>query len=354
MLTAEQQELRSRGVTATDVVALAGLTRRRGPADVWMTKRRGADLEIPPVQPGEAGSIFDDEPSDAEDGDDIELGPTEVGHAIEQSLRDIYYLRTGRRMLRAWTWLRDWAVASPDGYVLREPVGFAEAEASVLRDPRYAERGGELKAVGARMCGDWPRVGVPAYVYAQCSWGMHVTGLDRWDVVAMLGGTRIRIVRLERDEAVIASLVEVADDFWRHHVLADVMPTDPGAAPESIKRACAATWQDNGAEIPAPAEAHAIAYELGAAKETERRAGERAEVLAGQLCVLLGPNRAMAGPWGRFSFYQRAGMPRWKVIASQIAEATNTNSLLSRLEAQVLAEPTRVPRFTPKKRSDDR
>lgn len=339
MLTQAQLDIRSRGITATDVVALAGLTARRGPADVWLTKWRGASLDIPPVQPGEERGIFDE--ADGEDAgeDDLELGPTEVGNAIEQSLRDVYRMRTGLVMYPAGTESLAWAVATPDGYVLRPDA--------------TRERGGELKAVGARMCADWPRVGVPAYVYAQCSWGMHVTGLDRWDVVAMLGGTRIRIVRLERDDAVIASLVEVAEAFWRKHVLADIMPTDPGAAPESIKRACAATWQDNGAEIAAPEDAHALARELSTAKDDEREAAARAEVLEGKLCALLGPNRSMAGPWGKFSFYQRIGSPRWKDIAAELATQIDDGAaLLSRLETTMRGASTRVPRFTPKKRTD--
>lgn len=58
----------------------------------------------------------------------------------------------------------------------------------------------------------------------QCQHYMAVTGYVRWHLAVLLGGQRLRLFTIERDEDLIASLVEFEANWWRDHIEAGIPP----------------------------------------------------------------------------------------------------------------------------------
>ncbi len=87
---------------------------------------------------------------------------------------------------------------------------------------------------------------VPVHHAAQCMWYLGVTGLPWCDVAALIGGQRLIIRRIERDEETIRAMLERAEKFWRDHVLARIPP------PPSNAREAEKVWpRDSGESLEA-------------------------------------------------------------------------------------------------------
>jgi putative phage-type endonuclease len=85
----------------------------------------------------------------------------------------------------------------------------------------------EVKNVGWRLADRWGEDGsdeVPDYYLCQCFHQLAVTGAGRVEVAALIGGADFRVYPIERDEAIIARIVEREAEFWERHVLAKVPP----------------------------------------------------------------------------------------------------------------------------------
>ena len=296
MLTAEQLELRTRGIGASEVGAICGVNPCRTASDVWLTKRRGKDLELPPlVGPTE------DVPG--------EVSPMTVGNVVESAIVELYRIATPEvTEIRECTTLvcqqTPWLMATPDRLVKLGPI----------------DRGLECKAVGRWMLGEWDAEdeGLPASVTCQCLTGMHVTGLSRWDV-AMLSGTDFRVLPVERDQEAIDSLVECADWFWREYVLGDKAP--PPGTGAAAKRLVAARFPECSGEIVDvgnDAEIKEQVIALLAAKNDAKEAEEREAMAKAWLVERAGSNKGLRGPWGSFQAPVKLGGPMWKDIAESL------------------------------------
>ena len=91
---------------------------------------------------------------------------------------------------------RPWCVGTPDGTTL---IGNVAAVA-------------ELKTVGVYAHRDWDDL-PPLRYQAQCQWYMHLTGLSAAVVVALVGGQRVGVYHLERDDTAIVALLDAGEQF---------------------------------------------------------------------------------------------------------------------------------------------
>lgn len=354
-LTPAQLEQRTRGIGASEIAAIADVHPFKYAANVWVTKRRGKDLERPPLIAGDVRMETEDPDDDLDD----ELPPTEVGNAIEYALRDIYNRRsTGLKMVPGTGTLVHpdvpWAMATPDGFVVRvdetllEGATFSRGgwlsrrEGADYLGPATIHRGGELKAVGTRMAHEW-RGGCPRHVFCQAQWGMYVTDLSRWDVVAFIGGTRFVIHRLERDDDTIQALHEAGERFWVDNVLGDTVPMNGSGA--SVRQAVSSRWAlENGDTIVAPAAAAPLATLAAELDEDIAKLADQRDKLYAKLCELLAESRSMTGPWGRFTHYSKEGPVLWKAIATELAAG---RPIPDEMYERNRGRATRVPLLTP-------
>ena len=104
----------------------------------------------------------------------------------------------------------------------------------------------ECKTAGINGARLW-KEGVPEYVQLQVMHQLAVTGKQAADVAVLLGGQMLEIHRIERDEQMIARLIELERKFW-HYVETDTPPPADGTASAESALRCLYP-EDNGQVI---------------------------------------------------------------------------------------------------------
>lgn len=191
---------RRRGVGASDVAAILGISPWASPWSVWADK---CGL-LPPEPENEAMT---------------------AGRWLEAAIGPWFTHETGLHVAGEQTWCTHRELAhhrcTVDGFVVERGAmgdGFV-----VAQDPLAALGVLEIKVTGPGRRWD----DIPAHYVAQVQWQMHVTGLDRaW--LAVLMGRRLDVHEVERDQGDIALMVERADQFWDQFVAAGTPPPTDG------------------------------------------------------------------------------------------------------------------------------
>lgn len=306
MLTAEQKEIRRTGIGASEVSAVLGLNPWKGPIDVWLVKR---------------GIV-----------EEIESPRTEVGSFLEAGLFEVYQRRTGLRATRRRHTRRHRAfphvLASPDFLV------------------RDDDRGGEIKIVGERVSHHWEGDTIPDYVLAQAAQNMAVTGRARWDVVALIGGTDLRIHTVTRDPDFEETILEACELFWSEYVETGTPP--PIRDPEERRRYLRARYPGSAKtkcrELDTPKAAR-LAAKYAAARAALKRAEARVEDVGSRLLELVADDYGIEGSWGRFQAPQIAGKVDWKAVAEELGGGVIPAELIEKHRGEAF----RSPRFYPPK-----
>jgi predicted phage-related endonuclease len=156
------------------------------------------------------------------------------GTLLEHIVAAQYTKRTGNRVRKINAVLQHpehrWMLANLD----REVVGASDVQILECKTAGYH---------GARLWED----GVPEYVQLQVMHQLAVTGKQAADVAVLICGQELRVHRIERDERLIASLVELERGFWSC-VEEDVAPVPDGS--DSADQALRALFPfDRGTEV---------------------------------------------------------------------------------------------------------
>lgn len=194
----EWLQYRRQGIGSSDAAAAVGLNPYQSPLELWMIKT-GRDDGLPKIDPHDDSS------------------PMFWGTALEPFVAEHYARRTGYKVRRKNAVLqhpdadKPWMLANID----REIVGAPDVQ--ILE----CKTAGEF---GARL---W-REGVPDYVQCQVQHQLAVTGKQAADVCVLVCGQEIRIHRIERDEELIANLINLERRFW-DYVVTDTPPPADGS-----------------------------------------------------------------------------------------------------------------------------
>ena len=78
---------------------------------------------------------------------------------------------------------------------------------------------------------------VPQYVQCQVQHQLAVTGLQAADVCVLICGQQLKIYRIERDEELIAKLIELERLFW-HYVQSNTTPCADGSESSGVALRC--------------------------------------------------------------------------------------------------------------------
>jgi putative phage-type endonuclease len=199
-LTVEQQEIRSTGIGASEIAAVVGLNRYRGPIDVYARK-----LNLIPDE--EAGE------------------PAQWGNRLEQVIADAY--AEEERIDPDTLWqpgtLRHpehpVVLATPDRIRLSKRCMHSIGPgAHGARE--FWDRNVQVKTASLRVADRWGEADddIPEEYLVQIQYEMAVTGLDQTDLPVLIGGNEMRIYRLRADAELQDSLIYQAERFWRDHV----------------------------------------------------------------------------------------------------------------------------------------
>lgn len=206
--------VRKQGIGSSDAGAAVGLNPYKSQLELWLEKT-GRDATLPKIDPHD------------------EESPAYWGNVLEPIVAWHYSKRTGKKVRRINAVLQHpdpelpWMLANID----REVTGADDVQ--IL----------ECKTAGINGARLW-KEGVPEYVQLQVMHQLAVTGKQAADVAVLLGGQHLEIHRIERDEQMIARLIELERKFWQY-VQTDTPPPVDGSASSEAALRCLYP-QDNG------------------------------------------------------------------------------------------------------------
>jgi predicted phage-related endonuclease len=269
-LTARQLEIRRSGITATDLVALAGLAYGRTEHDVFASKVLG-------------------------DQDIEETEAMELGQALEPIVIPRLARKIGLHALRG----------DPEKLTIRHPkyrhhIATPDAlfSESAFHLPIAA---GQVKVCGVHAASAWgsPSDGadaIPEAVLVQVAWEIHCSLLPV-DYVGALIGTQIRAYQIDLTPdlaQLIEQLCEIADRFYRDHVIAKVPPAVDGS--EGARRMLSSLYPRNrGTLLQATIELEEIARQYFEAKREGEVAAGRMERAAQEIIERVGEADGVTG-----------------------------------------------------------
>ena len=198
----EWLDVRKTGIGSSDAAAAVGLNPYCSPLELWLNKTNRETKSDASVDT----AIDDDDAS-----------PMYWGTLLEPIVASHYTRKTGNRVRRINAVLQHpnpelpWMLANID----REVVGCPDVQ--IL----------ECKTAGINGVRLWAD-GVPQYVQLQVMHQLAVTGKQAADVAVLVCGQELRVHRIERDEAMIAHLIQLEKRFW-HHVQTDTPPPADGS-----------------------------------------------------------------------------------------------------------------------------
>jgi putative phage-type endonuclease len=208
--------IRKQGIGASDAAAAVGLSPYQSPLELWMIKT-GRDGDMPQIDPND------------------ESTPMYWGNVLEPIVAQHYSRRTGHKVRKINSVLQHpdpdkfWMLANLDYTV----VGSDEVQ--ILECKTAGEWGAKL----------W-RDGVPEYVQCQVQHQLAVTGKLAADVCVLICGQEIRIHKIERDDELIARLIELERQFW-HYVETDTPPPADGS--KSAGKALQYLYQQDSGDV---------------------------------------------------------------------------------------------------------
>lgn len=170
-------ERRRHGIGGSDVAAMLGISRYKSPISLWLEK---------------TGMV---EPEDLSDREPIYWGNT-----LEDIVAKEFSLRTGKKVKRKNALLHHpqhpHMIANVDRLVIGERAGL------------------ECKTAGIRQAERWEGDEVPDEYYLQCQHYLCVTGLRKWYIAVLIAGQEFIWKEVQRDERIIAVLIEKEAEFW--------------------------------------------------------------------------------------------------------------------------------------------
>lgn len=206
--------VRKQGIGSSDAAAAVGLNPYKSQLELWLEKT-GRDTSLPKLDPQD------------------EESPAYWGNVLEPIVAWHYSKRSGKRVRRINAVLQhpdpklSWMLANID----REVIGADDVQ--IL----------ECKTAGINGARLW-KEGMPEYVQLQVMHQLAVTGKQAADVAVLLGGQHLEIHRIERDESMIARLIDLERLFW-DYVVSDTPPPADGSA--SAEKALRCLYpEDNG------------------------------------------------------------------------------------------------------------
>lgn len=213
----EWLDVRKGGIGSSDAGAAVGLNPYQSQLELWMIKT-GRDANLPKIDPND------------------ETSPMYWGTLLESIVAAHYTKRTSNRVRRINAVLQHpdadkaWMLANID----REVIGANNVQ--ILECKTAGEFGSRL----------W-RDGVPEYVVCQVQHQLAVTGKAAADVCVLICGQEIRVHRIERNDVLIARLIELERQFWQY-VETDTPPPADGSESADIALRCLYP-QDSGNSI---------------------------------------------------------------------------------------------------------
>ena len=146
--------------------------------------------------------------------------------------------------------------------------------------------GVECKNVRSQSAHEW-QDGPPIHYRIQCQASMAVSGLSRWYIAALIGGNSFSYWVIERDEDLIALIVEKIEEFWTRVTLR--RPPDPDGSEATTNAIREHLRANRGTEVERDATT------VGPLLQARRALQAEAKVIAERLAAVDNQLKVLAG-----------------------------------------------------------
>lgn len=150
-----------------------------------------------------------------EETEEIDNEAMRQGREFEDYVARRFTEATGKKVRRANAMFYD----------EEHPFMLADADRMVVGE----NAGLECKTASPYMAEKWEDGKIPLSYQIQCYHYMSVCKAKAWYIAVLIYGRDFKYYRLERDEEMLANLIQIEEDFWKHHVLTRVMPDPDGS-----------------------------------------------------------------------------------------------------------------------------
>ena len=268
----EWLQVRRSGIGGSDAAVALGLSPWKSALELWQDKTYG---QSQPQQENEA-MVW--------------------GRIMEPIITKEFMRRTGlavtpmRSMLQAEQW--PWMLADLDG---------------LIEDPQHGTGVLEVKTASAYKQDEWNDDRCPDAYMLQLAHYLAVTGLSYAVICVLIGGNKLQWITVDRDDELIASLVQLEQRFWQHVLTQSPPPVDGSTAcAEMLARRYPAS--SNAAPLILPTEADGWIADYLQAKADEDAAAERKRLAENRIKEVMKDHEKALSPGG----YQAT----WKTIQS--------------------------------------
>ena len=265
-------QVRRSGIGGSDAAAALGLSPWKSALELWQEKVSG---QRQPTQENEA-MIW--------------------GRLMEPIITKEFVRRTGknvtpmRSMLQAvnWPWMR----ADLDG---------------IIEDPQRGTGIFESKTASAFKQDEWAEERCPDAYMLQLSHYMAITGLSYAVICVLIGGNKLHWITVDRDDELIASLVQLEQRFWQYVLTRTPPPIDGSVAcTELLSRKY--PLSSNAAPMILPVDADSWIRDYIRAKAEEEAATERKRLAENRIKEVMKDHEKGTSPSG--------GQAIWKTVQS--------------------------------------
>lgn len=192
-LNLEKQEwlrYRKRGIGGSDAGAVCGLNPYRTAIQVY----------------------YDKTSDEAEETDNEAM---RQGRDLEEYVAKRFTGVTGKKVRRANAMF----------YHEEHPFMLADVDRMVVGE----NAGLECKTASPYAADHWENEQIPLSYQMQCYHYMAVCSAEAWYIAVLIYGREFKFYRIERDEEIIANLIQIERHFWENHVQKGILPEPDGS-----------------------------------------------------------------------------------------------------------------------------
>lgn len=160
-----------------------------------------------------AMQVYYDKTSD--EIEDIDNEAMRQGRELEEYVAKRFVEETGKKVRRANVMFYDES----------NPFMLADVDRMIVGE----NAGLECKTASPFMAEYWEGDNIPLSYQMQCYHYMSVCNADAWYVAVLIYGREFKVYKLERDEEIMANLIQLEMNFWENHVLKQVLPAPDGS-----------------------------------------------------------------------------------------------------------------------------
>ncbi len=189
------------------------------PREEWLSYRKqgiggsdaGAICGFNPYRT--AMQVYYDKTSD--EIEDIDNEAMRQGRELEEYVAKRFVEETEKKVRRANVMFYDES----------NPFMLADVDRMIVGE----NAGLECKTASPFMAEYWEGDNIPLSYQMQCYHYMSVCNADAWYVAVLIYGKEFKVYKLERDEEIIANLIQLEKNFWENNVLKRVLPDPDGS-----------------------------------------------------------------------------------------------------------------------------